>query len=1165
MTPRQKTKVKSRRDGFTLIITISLLVLLTLIGIGMLSLSAVTLRSSSIVGAKRIARDNARMALMLAIGELQKQMGQDQRVSATANIAGTTAGDALADGAAPQNNNSINNLQKGLSSVQNGTRYWTGVFTNRDTVVQHYTRTPSPNLVQWLVSGNQGTSDIIPPNSPSNSNFSVSADGNVSDTTSAVVVVGKNTVNDPSHYVAAPMQPIQKENKLQGRYAWWVGDEGVKSLINQKENSMVNTNYASIQPMRRGWESVDGLANYPGSGNTEQLEKITTLDQLELIVGTGDEVKDVFHSATAHSAGVIVDTVNGGTRIDLSNIMTGSLPATVPAGMATITNYPVRGGKIIPRTVARSMEAPRWDEMQDFFNRSTELSNGTLTVRGPETWTPRAVTLFPSTTAQANNRLGYRRTAIAPLIVDFRMLFGIRFRMDGTQYKANSCGKIAIALANPYSTPLKWDSDLVVEVIDTTPGTNSGYKPARIWQLVDNTVFIDRSRPAAFNNVQFRIPSGSLNPGEARAYSVASPVLRAPGSLATVSVPMAPVNISLRDFRACIEQDSTGKFDLPASGATVAYDVRESWQTTSATVELRLGGSTSGGTSNLLRRLERLELDNGYFGPNTRRFTSSEIQGNASVGPVPMMLYKFQISQPGVDYVSVLPGGYEIGQRGSTLRTFTDFNLQAVEFSKPIACYNPPPYFMQSNNSFAALGGNLANGDTGEEFSRNISLNPVPWGRAQNGNTKTVLFTVPRQIISLGQLQHADLTGDDTGSSIGHQSGYAFGNSYATPFVQRRSVIQARTDYELTGASSGGAISASRNYYDISHLLNTAIWDSYFLSTIDPITRSEPQNPILKKISAETQIENNPTDAAAKLMIQGAFNVNSTDKNAWKALLASTRFYSHPSDSAQNAQAAFPRSLEQIDRSSTPPTGTAVDSYSGYRRLSDNELEQLSQEIVRQVRTRGPFLSLSHFINRSLADVSRPQSRSGALQMALDESGCNINFAKNKKAFSQLNPTIDQMSVPEKNGAPRADLDGGDTDGHPGGSDWAVTSTDNNYGTVGSIYADRVMLNRSKSEQGYRSTGIPGWINQADVLQVIGSSLSARSDTFRIRAYGEAVNPDGSVASRAWCEAIVQRMPEYIDPIDQPTARGTTLSNLNKVYGRKFHIASFRWLHENEI
>ena len=102
-------------------------------------------------------------------------------------------------------------------------------------------------------------------------------------------------------------------------------------------------------------------------------------------------------------------------------------------------------------------------------------------------------------------------------------------------------------------------------------------------------------------------------------------------------------------------------------------------------------------------------------------------------------------------------------------------------------------------------------------------------------------------------------------------------------------------------------------------------------------------------------------------------------------------------------------------------------------------------------------------------------------------------------------------------------------------------------------------------EQGYRSTAIPAWLTQADVLQVIGNSITARSDTFRIRSYGEALDPSGNIVAKAWCEAIVQRTPEYVDPTDPPEARGASLSTINRTYGRRFQIISFRWLSPEEI
>ena len=62
--------------------------------------------------------------------------------------------------------------------------------------------------------------------------------------------------------------------------------------------------------------------------------------------------------------------------------------------------------------------------------------------------------------------------------------------------------------------------------------------------------------------------------------------------------------------------------------------------------------------------------------------------------------------------------------------------------------------------------------------------------------------------------------------------------------------------------------------------------------------------------------------------------------------------------------------------------------------------------------------------------------------------------------------------------------------------------------------------------------------------------LTVRSDTFRLRAYGEALNPSdpSRTEGTAWCEAIVQRMK------DDPTA--TT--------GR-FVITYFRWLGPEDI
>jgi len=65
-----------------------------------------------------------------------------------------------------------------------------------------------------------------------------------------------------------------------------------------------------------------------------------------------------------------------------------------------------------------------------------------------------------------------------------------------------------------------------------------------------------------------------------------------------------------------------------------------------------------------------------------------------------------------------------------------------------------------------------------------------------------------------------------------------------------------------------------------------------------------------------------------------------------------------------------------------------------------------------------------------------------------------------------------------------------------------------------------------------------------------------------VRAYGDSV-VNGKVMARAWCEAVVQRLPDPVDPDDSginPADSGT-----DKDLGRRFTIRSFRWLAQEEV
>jgi hypothetical protein len=95
---------------------------------------------------------------------------------------------------------------------------------------------------------------------------------------------------------------------------------------------------------------------------------------------------------------------------------------------------------------------------------------------------------------------------------------------------------------------------------------------------------------------------------------------------------------------------------------------------------------------------------------------------------------------------------------------------------------------------------------------------------------------------------------------------------------------------------------------------------------------------------------------------------------------------------------------------------------------------------------------------------------------------------------------------------------------------------------------------------------MPGVVKQADILTPIAPVLSARSDSFIIRSYGESVDKDGKVLARAWCEAVVERGKDFVETEGQPPETLTaSLSNVNKAFGRRYKVAAFRWLHPEEV
>jgi len=304
--------------------------------------------------------------------------------------------------------------------------------------------------------------------------------------------------------------------------------------------------------------------------------------------------------------------------------------------------------------------------------------------------------------------------------------------------------------------------------------------------------------------------------------------------------------------------------------------------------------------------------------------------------------------------------------------------------------------------------------------------------------------------------------------------------------------------------------------------------------------------------------------AAARLMLEGAFNVNSTSEEAWRALLGAMNQLRYdpekPTDTnADPLQNPFSRlrttmsGSERQDRSGGEVVN-AKQHYSGYRELTDEQLDNIAARLADEVRARGPFLSVAEFVNRNpWADDDAHRLR-GAVQAAIDDD----QGTENRNDSSRVNFMTESSS----------------SDG--GGRHLANYKDEYGYGTafssgydkkayVGWNSTDTSLINNPFTRSNYF---VPGDVTQSDVLASIGAALAARSDTFVIRAYGEARSPkgEGTIDGRAWCEAVVQRLPDYLDESELPQTEPSKLTSLiNKQLGRRFVILSFRWLSPDEI
>ena len=408
---------------------------------------------------------------------------------------------------------------------------------------------------------------------------------------------------------------------------------------------------------------------------------------------------------------------------------------------------------------------------------------------------------------------------------------------------------------------------------------------------------------------------------------------------------------------------------------------------------------------------------------------------------------------------------------------------------------------------------------------------------------------------SIGGLRHANLALHDGMPSL------AIGNSFQAPQIANQDAM-VDGDQVIENTDKPNVVAA----IDFSYALNEALLDSYFFSSIAPDDDDDANDTdavITRILNGDTALANSrmsvtaPIDTgipkteledyqttAAHLQVDGMFNINSTSVEAWTAFLSSmrelaaVRYFDSASNSVteetglDNATSILRTSLPinaGLDQNSSDWTDN--DSWNHFIKLSDPQIRALATAITTEIKRRAterggangprPSLSIAEFINRDLSTTISGQT--GILQTSIENAGLNDKI----KTGILFNPDSD-----------------------------------------GDAFYDRpkhVDDFQNKHIEIDIAAGAPTYLTQGDLFQALAPGMSARSDTFKIRAYGEQLDPvTGAVNSKAWCEAIVQRTTAPITPAGTTGLSKWTPATPNEL-SRVFTIIAFRWLNKDDV
>ncbi|MGE9267050.1 MAG: hypothetical protein ACQKBY_03045 [Verrucomicrobiales bacterium] len=1149
-----------RHAGFALIVTVTLLLLMAVLVIGFLSLATTTARVAQHDEARATAQANARLALLLALGELQKNAGADTRVTARADILDEENAPVL-----------------GVWKSWEGTDHEaSGEFAGRPVAPDYGAKTrpvsSGGRFLKWLVSG--PATGLSQPDA-------------VPDTSAApakVTLVGEKTLGAGRTESEIHLAPVSvAESGRAGSYAWWIGGENLKARLPEieKSDSYNEARWAAKQKSHGTADpapfGLEALLSEPAAAG-----KAISLEQADLLENSGAEPLSQahFYDLSTVSTGLLTNTATGGWRKDLSlfterydDLPAGALPlfrltpeedrlVEVPRDSAA-ANYNSDGFSLYPWASYRG-DASRpsgdqqaavasWRNLADF---ATYYRNDSPEARAlPNDFGVGATAFYEH----------LHKVRLHPVVARVHWVFSYYSVTRGTQYRPCLLVTPVVTLWNPYNVTLKNINPF--RLIMGTGGNSNG----------DNAN-INSPLPCVFEYKVGERTSGYrgllkgyssygemfMSDSQTMSYRIQEVDDMPPGSTA-VYAPTANKYATDREDILDLSRGYHGLFGQyfymksghdRASSYNIVAPGNDRIEITNIIFDNEIDSEGSGVGVRMTMR------DQSLSGKPRIAFYNMTYPKEVAEELYPLISGN-QINDSGPLSSLSVPEPFFAAMFGMRMASNTNIPAKGFLQTSPMVSYTSSdsghdykgtkhPVNMPFDFSFM-LPSNGPGGSTepqemdGEGFI-------ISGFSAGGGLSRCIAAELPRQpLASLAELQHWDLRYENPLPPFAFN---LIGNSDATPLIPPDAV------------TSGADHTRENLQHDDAYCANHLLFDDWFFSSLSTGgSGSFGENGTLREAfeafaeGSESLInsayqarfglsqEADPFETyagggdawrslAAAIEVRGMFNVNSTSVAAWRALLGHARNQKIPYHGDGGGVELSDEQDHALNRLSIAGDveagefgfsgGPDASQFTGYRILDDSLIDDLAEKIVAQVRQRGPFLSLSEFVNRQLVGDAGDDSlaMAGAIQAALNE------LEDEGKIYDELKAAISSTNATA-----------GATP--PGGGDAEYAYPRAAVGS--SVY------------------GITGWPRQADLLRPLAPVLSARDDTFTIRAYGDARDSADNILATAVCEAVVSRSHHYLDASDSSTQADPPARAINQTMGRRFKLVSLRWLSADEL